>query len=273
MIAALQEQSQERDHSSQVARLEGELNNLRSPKHATDHLSQSLPGGLIARVCDIGLQELVERELNAHGGAKTERGSMHRTCSRDSRGGSMQRACSSQRRMQSITHHGAVTERAPDHHSHGIPEYRPQSVFGTDSAKEAQVKELYKELEEMDTALQESRRQNRKLKEDKDQCIAAHERDVASLEHMLKSVMEENQKLQEALKVAVGKKPPKLTPRGMPEEMERTMISNLIQSGISATPSSLRSVGSPSASTGTPPSTAEPEAEEFGEALIYLPRK
>lgn len=273
MIVALQEQSLERDHNSQVARLEREFNNLRSPKnYTTDHLSQSLPGGLIARVCNIGLQELVERELNAHGGATTERGSMHRACSRESRGGSI-RACSSQRRAQSITRHGAMTERAPEHHSHGIPEYHSPTVFRTDSSSEAQVKELYKELEEMDNALQESRRENSKLKEDKDQCIAAHERDVASLEHMLKSVMDENQKLQEALSVAVGKKPPKLTPRGMPEAIERTMISNLIQSGISGTPSSLRSAGSPSASTGTPPSTAEPEAEEWGEALIYLPRK
>lgn len=279
MIVALQEQSLERDHSSQAARLEKYArleNELRSPKHhATDHLSQSLPGGLIARVCNIGLQELVERELNAHGGAATERGSMQRACSRESRGGSMQRACSSQRRAPGITPRGAMTER--------VPEYKSQ-LFRPDSPSDneryrlpvAQVKELYKDLEEMDISLQESRRENSKLKDDKEACIAAHERDVASLEHMLKSVMDENEKLKEALSVALGKKAPKLTPRGMPEALERTMISNLIQSGISGTPSSirssLRSVGSPSASTGTPASTVEPEAEEWGDAVIYLPR-
>jgi hypothetical protein len=119
------------------------------------------------------------------------------------------------------------------------------------------MNELYKELEIMDLNLQQARLENCRLNDEKTTCIVAHERDVATLAGMLKSVMAENAKLKEALLVARGHPSPKLGVKGRLGDLELDVISSLIESGIPYLPATPHSHGS--TSTHTPP--FEPEAE------------
>lgn len=215
------------DSTSQVARLEREFKQLRSTtRHVHDPLGQS--SSAIGRGRDeipqqISVQELVEREIKAYGAAQqADRGRMER----------------------SIQHRSQSVDR-------GQPEwYAPEQrrPFGM-----LRMNELHKQLAEMDAALQQARQENIRLREEKDACVAAHERDVAALESMLSSVMAENENLK-------GKTFPKHAGRA---ELEKNIKATLIQSGISHIPSTPNSDADGSSSTQTPPpSNFEPEAEE-----------
>lgn len=126
-----------------------------------------------------------------------------------------------------------------------------------------QVNALQKEMENMEDALQQATEEATKLAEEKASCVKAHERDVAEFEKMLISVNAENKTLKEALSLAMEKNPHKLTPSGVPDRVERVMISTLIHSGISNMSSS--PVSSGSVSTETPPSPQE-DMEESGKS-------
>lgn len=119
----------------------------------------------------------------------------------------------------------------------------------------AQVNALQQEMENMEDALQQATDEASKLAEEKAACVKAHARDVAEFEKMLTSVKAENQTLKEALSVAMDKNPHKLTPSGVPDPVEKVMISTLIHSGISNMSSSPLSSGS--VSTESPSSPQE----------------
>lgn len=248
MLAALKERNGQfqNEPTSQVERLEREFNQLRAvTHHAQDPLIRSTPGvdllsqSAIAKTREgVGLRDLVERELKAQQ-QESLAGALPTTAERG------RTSCSVHHRSQSLAPQSSFAGRG---HTGRYAVDHPSPM--------AKMNDLYKDLEAMDLSLQQARRENVRLMEEKDACVAAHERDVAALENMLKSVMDENEKLKQALSAARGTSP-KLAPRGMPGELERSMVSDLIQSGISNIPSTPNSNGS--TSTQTPP--FEPEAE------------
>jgi len=234
------------ENASLIERLQA--NQLRSyvpaPLAHDDLLSQTLPCVPSGRLksspgVDVGLQDLVEREIKAARELE-ERKSQN-----------IER--SSQYRSQSVAPSGITLARGITAERVGSPWERVDSLL-------AKVNELQKEMEKMDEALQHSTEENSRLATEKAVCVEAHERDVASLENMLTSIMSENKTLKEALVVAMEKNPPKLRPSGVPDDVERLMISTLIENGISNTPSTptmSQSTGSGSVSTETPPSTED----------------
>jgi len=140
---------------------------------------------------------------------------------------------------------------------------------GNESPRVVQIKELYKDLDKVNAELQESCRMNRRLSDEKDACVNSHARDVASLEHMLDSVMAENKALQVAL-AAARKSKKSYKARCKMTDAERNMVSGLVQSGISnipSTPSMRSTTGSGSESTETPPTTMTPPLEPGSEEM------
>jgi len=138
-----------------------------------------------------------------------------------------------------------------------------------ESPRVVQIKELYKDLDKVNAELQESCRLNRRLSDEKDACVNSHARDVASLEHMLDSVMAENKALQVAL-AAARKSKRSYKAKSKMTEAERNMVSGLVQSGISnipSTPSMRSTTGSGSESTETPPTTMTPPLEPGSEEM------
>lgn len=235
-------------HASHLTRLEREFEQLRSSTcqrfqqpggQGQDPLFQTTPSvnvNMKARN-EIGLRDLVEREIQA----------LDKTASRG-RSESVNRRCHRSQSLDPAPYY-AVPQPIPERHMMSTMP-RPAGM--------GQRSDLYQELEDMDMALKKACEDNIRLTEEKDACKAAHERDVKALESMLKSVMEENKQLKEALATAIGNTSPKYASRGMPEELERAVISNLIHGGISHIPQTPNSQGS--SSTQTPP--FEPEAED-----------
>lgn len=142
--------------------------------------------------------------------------------------------------------------------------------------EEAQLRLLYKELEEMDIAMQAAVQENLALKSQKEACQSAQERDIHVLEGMLKQAMQENHRLTKVLMVD-GKISPTLTPREINEALEKTVISNLRQHGMkyhpklpldaidaTASSSSDEDVAQTPKSASRSSSSNEPESEGFG---------
>jgi len=276
--------------SEKVLRLEHEFNQLRSatPARAADSLSNSLLSSSSARSPDasgIGLQELLEREIKAQAALTGTPQTTSPHSSQASPGlpasGRMLRELlkapdapqpqtlvfQTSREVQTRSREDKATcteWNVKDSYTCTECNMVDKSTCteGNDLQKMQKMSELYAELEDkaveledMDTALQQACQANIKLTGEKDACVVAHARDVASLEHMLKAVMDENAQLKGALRGPKGK-PSKLDPRSMPHS---DLISSLlIQSGISYTPSTPTSIGS--SSTQTPP--IEPAASE-----------
>lgn len=213
------------DYKCEVERLEREIRHLRQAVAQTPK-SQDVP-----------LRDLVERELSAYG-----------------RSSELQRDFA---RM-------AALEEELDRTSKD-EEYRTllaelQQEQDKNENNEQCITELYKELETMDSALQQARQEIGKLMDERSASQASHERDVVNLEHMLQEVMAQNQRLQEALDVVNGKtSPTSSTPRGIDEALEKSLIAKMIQSGISYSPAKSYCK---SASTSTPPLEAEIEELE-----------
>jgi len=275
--------------SEKVLRLEHEFNQLRSatPARAEDSLSDSLLTAASVRAPDasgIGLQELLEREIKAQAALTGTPQTASPHSSQASPGlpasGSMLRELlrapdspqpqtlvfQTSREVQTRSREDKSTCTEWDvKDSYTCTECnmvdKSTCTEGNDLQKMQKMSELYAELEEkaveledMDAALQQACQANIKLTSERQACVVAHARDVASLEHMLKTVMDENAQLK-ALRVPEGK-PSKLDPRSMPHS---DLISSLlIQSGISHMPSTPTSIGS--SSTQTP--TIEPTASE-----------
>jgi len=142
-----------------------------------------------------------------------------------------------------------------------------------------QVNHLQKELEKMEETLQQSTESElvalqelEKMEGQKAACAETHAREIAALENTLTSITSENKALKEALAVAMGRNPQKLTPSGVlagnprlsgvPDNVERLMISaervmfsTFVHSGISNL--SVTSHSSGSATTEAP--CSEPE--------------
>lgn len=237
MLAALTEEHSELSRHqafSQVKQLE--LDCLSNPLNSSIDDLQDAVGSPRARA-SVGLRDLIEREMHAQAqlfGSRQERGRV-----------AVSSNLAAAHRAQSVDQFSGFPSR-------GYPERRGMET----SQKSMRISELYKELEKVDAALQDATQENRRLKEEKSACVAAHERDVAALESMLKSVMDENAKLKESLGVS-NEKNNKHAPWTMTQDVQRNMISDLIQSGISNVPQTPKSEGS--SSTQTPP--FEPEAE------------
>lgn len=198
----------------------------------------------------IGLQELVARELKAHGktvepGRKDLLSVDHLACQLSSRVSAVKESLKPHDALDSSSDSCVTTPP----HGADEPPVRPALAY------------LYREMDNKDAALRQAKQEIRKLRGERDASVANLERHVASLESLLKSVMLENDDLKEALSAALANKPAKYSQRVMPEAVERSMISNLIQSGIPHIPSTPISNGS--ASTETPPLEADADASSL----------
>jgi hypothetical protein len=78
------------------------------------------------------------------------------------------------------------------------PAVERNSIHGA-SCEAVQIQELYKEVERLSQALAEAEQENRKLKEDKEEVVTAHSRDVNALEGMLDQLSAENRRLKDEL--------------------------------------------------------------------------
>jgi hypothetical protein len=268
MLAAMKQQqsglSRNDQANSQVEQLDREFSQLRAAnKYKQDHVQEPLTHSMpalgtqhipsVAARESVGLQDLVEREIKAAREAEMAK-------------------------LQAIPEaHGALNERgrmARNSYPGRSLSLRPQTMTFRDIRDEAarcgmenphrvdQISQLHRELERRDIDLDQAHIENRKLKVEKAACVAAHERDVASLESMNTLLMDENKMLKAALseaRSAERKNLPQLSSRVISEAIERNIVSDLIQSGISNVPSTPHSAAS--ASTETPP--FEPEAEDL----------
>lgn len=112
--------------------------------------------------------------------------------------------------------------------------------------------EMFQELERLDLELQKVRDENRKLKDEKDVCEAAHARDVSALEAMLAQVVEENKSLSKALSERHSA-PPSNQVGGIGGSFDAKFLS--IKNQAPMTPHSMRSEVEPA---------IEPEIERSG---------
>lgn len=296
MLAALKQQSGQfrNDASSQAAQLEREFKQLRSAKQEAPEpaaLSQTMPSRGVAKVREptVGLQDLVERELKAQQAvtASSVEPSLDRmrrhSAAAGMSGSSGYRAQSVQASHRSVTESlsnlGQLIKEKNSQKSTTArpklasiesprlmrPSFQKTVSSGNESPRNIQITELHKELDQMDSDLQQSRRDNKKLKEDNDAIVSSHARDVGTLEHMLESVMQENKALRIALTEAHKGKSSKLMPLGVAETVERHMVTELMRSGISNSPFTMPSPHSnASASTETPPiGSAELDTEDI----------
>lgn len=195
----------------------------------------------------VGLQDLVERELKAQQAANPDAsGSLESTRIR-------RHTVTGGYRSQSV--------HAPSRSlGHSMFSTLPTKIV--ESPRGTQVAELHKELDKLDHDLEQSRQDNRRLTDEKaasDRSVASHQRDIAALEHMLESVMTENNALRIALTEAHKGQASKLTPMKVAAVVERNMVNQLILSGISS--QSLTPHSNGSASTETPP--LERDAEDL----------
>jgi len=200
-----------------------------APQRFQSSLNLTVPSESASAQREIGLQDLMNREIQALD-VTMDRGSHHAP-------------------------HGLTSPPT----TCAFPEHTPEWYRVVNARQTVKISKLEEELASMDIALQQACKENLALTREKAACKAAHERDVTVLESMLKtkesmlkSVMSENAKLEHALGVAKTQVPIKLAPQVLSHELERSMISSLVQSGISPFPTSANSERS----------SSEPEGEE-----------
>lgn len=261
-----------------------------------DSLSHSMPSTSVAgRREDIGLRDLVEREIKAAQDLEQRRsqsiepGSQYRSQSLFARMPTSNpgHSQSQQDRVDALMADPALSQLNDRPKLAGSSNQDRVNALLTDPALRRlneqpktpgassqsdrvetllkQVNHLQKELEKMEEALQHSTESElvalqelEKMEGEKAACAAAHAREIASLENVLTSIRSDNKTLKEALAVAMERSPQKLSPSGVPDDVERVMISSLIHSGFSDL--SITSHSSGSASTETPSSEPEERA-------------
>mmetsp|Transcript_19096 Transcript_19096/g.43376 ORF Transcript_19096/g.43376 Transcript_19096/m.43376 type:complete len:206 (+) Transcript_19096:88-705(+) len=99
---------------------------------------------------------------------------------------------------EAVAREQAMTDDPGGHYMQvPVPVASPRSPSGGDSEGRAdiQLKEMFHELESLEIALMQERQKNNVLTEEKATREAAHSRDIAELEGMLKQATSENERL------------------------------------------------------------------------------